>query len=181
VTDSVEFDPVVNNPPTFVKRPGSKLAFPGEIKFVKRSDAASWSFPLRVRDADRDQDLELHSRIVTSMNRDPDRAETRLLPATGSLTRDFEYVINSGELLTDNCHRIDLVVSGSFNHPLEGDEEDLQDFEGRTDPDDFASYTFWIWEGEPDSFDAQKIVETCKIEAYKQPTATMGTAGESVR
>jgi len=76
VADSIEFDPAVNNPPTFVKRPGSMLEFPGETKFVKKSDAASWGFPVRVRDADVEQDLEVHSRLVTSMNRDPDARRT---------------------------------------------------------------------------------------------------------
>lgn len=182
VTDPIEFDQPVNNPPMFVDRPGSQLNV-AALKWVANDDPAapSWPFRFRVRESDLTQQLEAHWRIVLDGNTNPDRKDTIQIPPTrtGSLTRDFEIVINNTDLVADNCHRIDVAVSGSFEQPAPGDPEDRSQFDNRTERDDIARFTFWIWEGDPDNADYQKLIETCRAETVVPPTVPTGGAGES--
>lgn len=173
VTDSVDFEAPVNHPPTFVRRPGADLDN-GDMKFVRNLGVPSWPFSLRVRDEDVNQDLEVRWRIVTRAAGSSNR-EIIALPARGELTRDFDLVIQSGQLSTDSCHRIDIAVSGSFA----GRVDDPTVFDVVTDPDDIAYFNFTIFEGQPNSNDPAKLIETCPTEVVDQPMATTGAAGES--
>lgn len=177
VTAPIDFEPPANNPPAFVMERPPKLQM-GEIKFVEAEDAPSWTFNLRVRDQDVDQELEMQWRIVTS-GVPRDRNLTRIVPATGEQVREFSITVDLGKLDTDSCHRIEVAVSGSFVRPFDDESEDLTRFadvevENRFD---VALFTFWIWEGGPNANDANKLVQTCGAQPV-QVTAT-GSAGIS--
>lgn len=178
VTDPIEFERPRNNPPAFVAEQPARLQV-GEIKYVDNRQAASWPFTLRIRDVDVTQDLEARWRIVTVGDDMPMRAPTIFLPATGEVTRDFDIIIESTRLRTDNCHRVEIAVSGSFDKPFEGDPEDLTEFTDRSDREDLALFSFWIWEGERASNDPAKIVDTCVTRTYEPPVVSGGGAGET--
>jgi hypothetical protein len=178
VTDPIDFEPPANNPPAFVMERPPKLQM-GDIKYVRQP---SWSFPLRVRDQDVDQELEMQWRIVTSGEAQA-RDTTRVVPATGEQIREFIITVDQGRLVTDSCHRVEIAVSGSFVKPFEDEMEDLTRFaeveiENRFD---VALFTFWIWEGDPSANDPSKLVETCGAQPVQttatNPGATSGAAG----
>jgi len=164
----------------------------GEIKFVSASSASSppsWTFPLRVRDVDVDQELEMQWRIVTS-GPARERKATKVVPADGGQVREFSITVFRGELVTDGCHRIEVAVSGSFVKPFDDETEDLTRFAEVEIANrfDVALFTFWLWEGEPSANDPSKLVETCGAQPV-QVTATSaagaggtaGAAGEAAR
>jgi hypothetical protein len=176
VTDPIDFEPPANNPPAFVMERPPKLQM-GDIKYVRKQSAPSWTFTLRVRDQDVEQELEMQSRIVTS-GEPRDRKATRIVPATGEQVREFSIVVDQGEIEPDTCHRIEIAVSGSFVRPFEDETEDLTRFadvevENRFD---VAIFTFWIWEGEPSANDPTKLVATCGAQPV-QMTATAALDG----
>jgi len=153
----------------------------GEIKYVSASgvsSAPSWTFPLRVRDVDVDQELEMQWRIFTSSG-PKERKPTRIVPATGEQVREFSITVDKGQLVTDSCHRIEIAVSSSFVKPFEDESEDLTRF---ADVDvanrfDVALFTFWIWEGEPSANDPNKLVETCGAQLVQMTATTVQDAG----
>ena len=175
VTDPIDFEPPRNNPPAFVIEQRPKLQV-GDILFVDNTVAPSWTYTFRVRDADVTEPLEVHWRIINGSNSNPRREPTLPLLATGSTIREFDIVIS--RLNSDECHRIELAVSGSFRKPFEGDEEDLTLFLDRSDRDDLAVFTFHIWEGESSSNDSQKLVDTCLARSFEPSVVTGGAAGE---
>jgi hypothetical protein len=150
----------------------------GALIYVDKQERTSWLFALRARDTDIDQDLKVHWRVVTQSFPEP-RRRTIELPAEGSALRDFELPVNPTDLQFDNCHRIDVAVSGSFNEPFGDEPEDPFDFNGRTDFYDLVELSFYIWEGDPNANDPIKLVDTCPTQLYEPPTVTtVGAAGE---
>lgn len=183
VTDPIDFEPPVNNPPAFVMERPPKLQM-GEIKFVSASSASSppsWTFPLRVRDVDVDQELEMQWRIVTG-GVPQSRKATQVVRA-GEQVRDVPITVSRGELETDTCHRIEVAVSGSFVKPFDDETEDLTRFAEVEVANrfDVAFFTFWLWEGDPSANDPPKLVETCGAQPVQvtatSPDSTGGAAG----
>lgn len=176
VTDPIDFEPPANNPPAFVMERPPKLQM-GEIKYVLARSAPSWTFTLRVRDQDVDQDLELQWRIVAG-GEPRLRKPTIVWPATGEQVREVSIVVNQGELEPDTCHRIEIAVSSSFVQPFEGEMEDLTRF-ADVGPNrfDIALFPFWIWEGMPSANDPTKLVETCGAQPVQMAATAPGDGG----
>jgi hypothetical protein len=177
VTDPIDFQPPPNNPPAFVMERPPKLQM-GEIKYVLARSQPTWTFPLRVRDQDVEQDLELQWRIVTGGNA-RDREPTAVWPATGDQVREVSITVRQGDLKTDSCHRIEIAVSSSFERPFEGEMEDLTQFAEVAPQNrfDVALFTFWIWEGMPSANDPTKLVDTCGAQPVQMTATAPGDAG----
>jgi hypothetical protein len=180
VADPIDFEPPRNNPPAFVIEQRPKLQV-GDILFVDNRAAPSWSYTFRVRDPDVTQPLEVHWRIINGSDADPDREPTKSLPVNGSTIREFDIVISSVRLNSDECHRIEVAVSGSFLKPFEGDDEEFGLFLERSDRDDLALFSFWIWEGELSSNDSQKLIDTCMARPSEPSVVSAGASGEGGR
>jgi len=172
VTDPIEFERPSNNPPAFVVEYRPKLQV-GDIKYVDNSRPASFS--LRVRDPDVTQALEARWRIFTRDDAQPPR-QTIPLAATGALIRDVRIDIESTQLRADECHRVEVAVSSTFV-TFAGAPDNPALFLETTDPDDVALFTFWIWEGDENSNDPEKLVDTCPTTTYMPPAATVAGAG----
>lgn len=173
VTDPIDFDPPVNNPPQFVLDRGAPLQ-PGSIKYVSREGTEpTVTFNFQIRERDVEQDLEVHWRIYSGST-PGDRKLTLLLPAPGAgkLLRDLSIPVNRVDLENDTCHRVDIAVSASFTRFDDG-TEDLSPatFDLRSDRFDYDQFTFWIWEGSPTDNEPTKLVDTCGAQPFV-PVAT---------
>jgi hypothetical protein len=172
VTDPIDFERPRNNPPTFVVEYQPKLQV-GDIKYVNNRNAASFS--LRVRDPDVTQDLEVRWRVMTSDEVQPSR--TIPLPAAnGALVRDITIPVERTQLRDNQCHRVEVAVSSAFDE-FPGAPDNPALFLATVDPDDIALFTFWIWEGDENGNDADKLIETCPTTTYSPPAASVGGTG----
>jgi hypothetical protein len=181
VADKIEFYEPVNSPPVFPAEQPSKIQI-GQIVYVDKNDGSpGWSFTFRVRDADVKQELSANWRIRRNTNpNDPSEVNEKrsrvTVQLTGTDTRDFLITVDPVQLVFDNCHRVEIAVSGSFEEQSEGEE---LGFTQRDDRDDLALFSFWIWEGDPSAPDAAKLVETCGAQLFRPtvPTGAGGSAG----
>jgi hypothetical protein len=183
VTDTVEFHEPVNSPPVFLPAEQSSELQLGEIVFLdKNGGEPGWKFTFRVRDADIEQELRANWRIlrnVINLNQSPQVNEQREMtdvPLSGTDTRTFDIDVNPGQLAYDNCHRIEIAVSGSFRDPFPGQPFLDLDSDDRAD---LAQFSFWVWEGEPTAAAAAKLVDTCAARVYQPavPSGVVGAAG----
>jgi hypothetical protein len=177
VSDKIEFHEPVNSPPVFPAGEQPSQLQLGQIIFVDKDDGST-RFTFRVRDADIDQDLKLRWRILRNVLNSNEvmvneQRKYTDLPPSGTATRDFDIDVAPSELTYDNCHRIEIAVSGSFREPFPGAEPAFLDLDDRAD---LAQFSFWVWEGEPTAPAAIKLVETCDAKSF-QPVVPTGAAG----
>lgn len=178
VTDPIEFERPANSPPQFVIDRSDKIQ-PGSIQYVRASsNPNSWTFPFVVRDADVKQKLEVRWRIFSGMT--GDRKLTQTIPATGLELREFSINVDRGDLMVDSCHRVEIGVSGSFDRPSDGIDDDFsgQSIYDYDEPFDFDLFSFWIWEGDPNASDPANLVATCATGVIEPPVTT-GTSATS--
>jgi hypothetical protein len=189
VTDKVEFYEPVNSPPVFpAGEQPSRLQLGQIIFLVKGGDEPDWTFTFRVRDADINQELRVQWRIlrnVINLNQRMEVNEQRAaqtVPVSGTDTRDFDIKVRRDQLEFDNCHRIEIGVSGSFEEALPGEEKAFLE---RDDDDraDIAQFSFWVWEGDPTAPASAKLVETCAAKLFQPvvPTEPSGAAGAAAQ
>jgi hypothetical protein len=91
----------------------------------------------------------------------PEFEPTIELPASGALIRNLDITLPSSQLTQDNCHRIDVVVSGSFRQ----DADDPGDFDEVNIEWDLAGASWWIFEGDSQLATAEqrlKIIDSCE-------------------
>jgi hypothetical protein len=142
VTDPIEFDAPEGSPPMLLNPPSAKVPL-GHIAWVDgTSGITSWKFTLRVRDEDIGQNLQARWRVVKEGNTTPRFEPTIDLPYNGTLTRDFDILLEAGQLDMGKCHRLDVAVSGSFL-----DDDNPLAFDFALENNDLAVSNFWIWEG----------------------------------
>lgn len=171
VTDPVEFDSDEGSPPMLLDPPATAVPL-GEHAWVDTTTGVtSWRFTLRVRDEDITQSLQARWRVVKEGNPTP-RFDTIDLPFNGTLTRDFDILLEAGQLDMGKCHRLDVVVSGGF---VQSDSPLAFDFP--LVPGDIDVGNWWIWEGpgELAASDALKrdVVDSCNaIETLLTPPST---------
>ncbi|MDH5676479.1 MAG: hypothetical protein OEZ06_30445 [Myxococcales bacterium] len=100
-----------------------------------------------VRDENVEQDLWARWRVTTKTRMTPD-FQPLPLPGDGVLKRDLQITVSQGDFREGECHRLELVVSGSFldpEDPQRGKDPNLFDYTIKADDLGYASW--WIWEG----------------------------------
>lgn len=172
VTDPIEFERPRNTPPAFVTERPPKLQV-GDIKYVDNRSAASFS--LRVRDPDVDQELEVRYRVLTGDEVQPGQA-IPLPPANGALIRDVTINLQGTQLRANQCHRVEVAVSSAFDE-LASSLDNPTLFLLTVDREDVALFTFWIWEGDQNTNDAEKLIDTCPTTTFMPPAAGAGGVG----
>jgi hypothetical protein len=115
-----------------------------------------------VRDENVDQPLEAHVRIRHEADMVPEWAPPIPVPPSGNPVRDLTIFIDTDGLQFYTCHRLELVVSGSFLPDFI--EPGAFQYVLPEDRDDLASAAWWILEGEgsstPDA-DRLRISRSC--------------------
>jgi hypothetical protein len=172
VTNPVDFDSDEGSPPMLLDLPTAKVPL-GEHAWVDTtSGVSSWRFAVRVRDEDVTQDLQARWRVVTKTEQTPP-FESLDLPFNGTLLRDFDLLLEAGQLDMGKCHRLEVVVSSGFLDPNRAALFDIPAV-----PGDLASGEWWIWEGPGDlaASDALKaeLLDSCDaLEDLLQTTPTL--------
>jgi hypothetical protein len=174
VTDAITFDEEPNLPPIVLSKVGEPEI--GSIVWIDKFAMPQWTLGVQVRDENLEQPLEAHWRIRTRDERSPRFHPLPVPSVAGSPVRDLDLFIDTAGLQDYECHRLELVVSGSF-------------IEGLTDPDSFAFVrpehlydlafaSWWIWEGEGrDTPDASKLMIFDSCDAFEDLMAAEPTLG----
>jgi hypothetical protein len=160
VTEEIPFDEEPNLPPVILSKPGEPEI--GSIIWIDKSALPQWMLRVQVRDENVEQSLEAHFRIRRQIEMYPRFDSLPVPSATGTPLRDLDIFVDTAGLRDYECHRLELVVSGSFIAGLTT-PEDFQ-FVMSEDQSDIAFASWWIWEGEGrDTPDANRlaVLESC--------------------
>jgi hypothetical protein len=178
VTDEIGFPEEEQFPPTIIDVPGTEIPI-GAIFWVDLEGHIQneWSLPVRIRDDNVEQTLKARYRILREGDPLPAWTESEIAPS-GVVTReDYTVTVPYGELRRKECHRVELVVSGSFLRRTDPRFFDVLNDEGES-YGDIARVAWTIWEGkgERDTLDGDKVllINSCAaIESFLQTTTTV--------
>ncbi len=153
-TDTIEFEPAENFPPSVVSQPNADYPL-NEIGQLNLDDPVERpEMPLQVVVRDPNVDQTLQYRIFLD-SPPPPASEFPILSGdidpTGSVERDSELVIPYEFLEAGICHRIELVVVGQFASFVEPRRP--------VEPGDFDQVTWWV---EVVDADDPVIVQECR-------------------
>jgi len=164
VTDRIEFEVERNVPPVILDKPGTEYPI-GEIVWIDRDPPVDpstapneWSFDVTVRDENVRDELEARLRVRTDREPNPDFTPNQVVQQTGAVNRTFKVTVDLGQLRTNECHRVELVVSGSFL-----DRSEPLFFDVAQPPEDIGEASWIVWEGNgnPTPAEAQAILSSC--------------------
>lgn len=116
-TDTIEFEPVQNFPPSIVSQPLAEFPLNeiGHINLDDPVEAAEMPLQVIIRDPNYDQRLEYRMFLDAPL---PPNAEIEIqdgeIEPTGFLERPRTFTISYDELVPGECHKIELVVVGKF-------------------------------------------------------------------
>jgi hypothetical protein len=175
VTEEFRYDEEPNLPPTILSVPGWPQI--NTMHWVDSSTRSEFQLRVQVRDENVDQQLFAHIRIRRLADPTPRFREEEVL-RNGMPVRDFDLFIDTTGLQQYECHRLELVVSGSFvrgfNQPLDFDRVP----DGLSDDRAYASWTILEGEGSntPDP-EKLKIFNSCDaMENLLAPETVEGSA-----
>lgn len=176
VTDEIQFPQDVPYPPTIVGVPGAEFQIATIIWIDLKGHAQNeWKLPVRIRDDNVDQTLEARYRVLQPGEPSPRWARDEIAPSGSPVREDYEVKVRFGDLLPGECHRVELVVSGSFLRRTENKFFDVLNDEGEASGD-IARASWTILEGDPSDPEIEKkkalLLDSCKaIESLFQEAA----------
>lgn len=153
-TDTIEFQPAENFPPSVVSQPNADFPL-NEIGQINLDDPVEQpEMPLQVIIRDPNLDQTLQYRIFLD-SPPPPASEFPILSGgiepTGSLSRDSVFAIPYEFLAPSICHKIELVVVGQFASFVEPRRP--------VEPGDFDDVTWWVRVVDADN---PVIVQECR-------------------
>ena len=159
VTDEIMFESEPNFPPVILDAPPPTAPIGDHVWIDSSADVKTWRLDVRVRDENITQPLVAHWRVVADAGRkDPSFEHLNLSP--GLLVRDLPIFVQTEALELGTCHKLELVVSGSFFKKL-----DPAYFEAVPDgaEDDVAKAVWWLLEGDMHASAEEKarLIDTC--------------------
>lgn len=120
VTDQISFPEEEQFPPTIVDVPGTEIPIGGIFWVDLDKPQNEWELPVRIRDDNVDEELTARHRILKESELLPAWTEDTIAPSGVPTREDYKVKVPFGELRRRACHRVELVVSGSFvkrSHP----------------------------------------------------------------
>jgi hypothetical protein len=141
VTEEITFEEEPNSPPVILTRSGQPEI--GTNVWIDNSTQSEWQLRVQVRDENVDQPLEARWRIQTQDQMQPPFVSRPILGGTEPV-RELDIFVDTAGLQLYECHRFELVVSGSFIP----DRVEPPFFRIVLDEDDLAYASWEIWEGE---------------------------------
>lgn len=192
VTDRIPFEAKPKEPPAILDSQTSSLKI-GDLFWVDRSSSTEWPMQVVVRDANPNRELKARVRLLdpdfdpTNPEDLPPPFQSIDVPKSGSELRDFPFTVPTSFLSLASCHRLELVVSGSFSKRAEAQGPAFFSYLDEDDAADIAWAKWWVWEGTTDSAmqpdKAMRIVESCSAgtevldETTSTPTTPMAGGG----
>lgn len=159
VTDEIMFENEPDFPPVILDalRPVARIGT--HVWIDSSADIKTWPLDVRVHDENILQPLVAHWRVVADDTRkDPSFEEVKL--PKGQLVRDLRILVQTEALELGTCHKLELVVSGSFFKKL-----DPPYFEAVPDgaEADVAKAVWWLLEGDMRAGAEEKarLIDTC--------------------
>jgi len=159
VTDEIMFENEPNFPPVILDAPSPTAPIGSHVWIDSSADVKTWPLSVRVRDKNINQPLVAHWRVVADAERKDPSFEPLNLPP-GLLVRDLKILVQTEALELGTCHKLELVVSGSFFKKV-----DPAYFEAVPDgaEDDVAKAVWWLLEGDMHASAEEKarLIDTC--------------------
>jgi hypothetical protein len=161
VTDEITFPEEVPYPPTIVDVPGSEIPI-GTILWLDIDQRTGhpqneWRIPVRIRDDNVDQELQTRYRVLREGSLLPPWTPDVIAPSGSPTREDYEVKVRFGDLRPGQCHRLELVVSGSFLRRTDPRFFDVLNDEGEMNGD-IARASWTILEGSATT----AFVDSCK-------------------
>lgn len=156
-TNTIEFEPVENFPPSIVSEPNAEFPLDriGEINLddpLPPGEPAEMPIEVIIRDPNFDQTLEYRLFLDAP---DPPAVERPVqegeIEPSGFLERPRTFTISYDELAAGECHKIELVVVGRFASNVEQRRP--------VEPGDIDQATWWV---EVIDDDNPTIVQGCR-------------------
>jgi hypothetical protein len=158
VTDPIEFPTPTDYPPEILAAPNGP-AVGDIINLTKSGYPTGYTFDVRIRDLNVEQELQAHVRLVKEPGERPSDFERLTVQRGDKAERTLQITVPTNSLLEFSCARLDLAVSGSFNRFQEGGFETIE-----AGSNDLAKALWWIFEGDLEAPRAAEIAASCPNE-----------------
>lgn len=142
VTDKQTFEGQPNSPPVILSKTGQPTI--GMIVWIDNVQP-EWQLEVQVRDEDVDQVLQAQWRVWRVDDPDPMFDTLDDIERTGEPIRNLQIRVNTANLVNYRCHRLELLVSGSF---IGFTDPDFFGLVAPGDEADVARASWLIWEGQ---------------------------------
>jgi hypothetical protein len=169
VTDTISFHPEPVGPPIIESSPTFRTKI-NDTFWVDANDGPEWTMEVVVRDKDPDRELLARYRIYvpskTDLRERAPQFEQFTVPK-GSVEdpeeRTLPFKVPTTALEPDTCHRLELVVSGSFD-PKQSAGFWFDVPRETVNEHDIDAASWQVWEGDPLMPASEKLVTTCAAE-----------------
>lgn len=131
----------------------------GEITELPSAPSEDLQFTVEVGTPNVDQDLVVRLLLSTGARGtvrstlqsgcDPETLEEPIIPANGSLQREYAFTLDRNSIQADGCYRVELAVSPEFAIDCLLVNDGLSFFAAPTAPDTSSVARWWVLVGNP--------------------------------